>query len=146
MTRKNTVSGTCYAEYYFDEYCGVTLCASGEKGPADNGCQRGQAVEGSQRSAEGPGGSGGGAGSHAAGDEPDRPESEEPDWAEDGGANSAPCQLREGELRTKNLNIKQTGICPADANTNTYKNCWFWAVFGAVCTVCTVATKLEAHY
>lgn len=77
------------------------FCSSGEEGPADTECQGGQAVEGSQRSAEGAGGSGDGAGSHAAPDEPDRSKSEEPDRAGVRWSNSARRQLREGEQKPR---------------------------------------------
>lgn len=47
------------------------MCRSGEERPADLECQRGQAAESGQRSAEGAGGSGNRAGSHAVLDELD---------------------------------------------------------------------------
>ncbi len=76
-------------------------CSSGEEGSADTERQGGQAVEGCQRSAEGAGGPRDGAGSHAAPDELDHSESEEPDRAEVRGANSARHQLHEGEQKPR---------------------------------------------
>lgn len=75
---KKTLGVLCTFSYCANEQYAVRLCSTGEERPADTKGPGGQAVEGSQRSAEGAGRSGDGAGSHAAPDEPDSPESQEP--------------------------------------------------------------------